>query len=315
MVTEDDYKINNLNSENRRLSSLNSNLKIALIAVSVIIIGVVIAFILVQNRSKKEIGFLNNEKENLTTLVHYRDSVINDYLGTLNEIEGNIKQIAKNENVLNIDANTEMTGSKKEQLVNGIKTLDFLIQKNKKLIADLNSKLYKSGLRITQFENRLTQLQSEIEERDKAMAELRNNLSTRETMISQLNQKVDTMSKDLNEQKNQLSTQDQELNTGYIVLGTSKQLKNKGVIAAEGGILGLGSTELLQTNLPENVFEAVDIRQVTSINVDAKKAEFITSHPKNSYMMVKKNNKVQTVEITDPTRFWKYSRYAVLETK
>ena len=106
------------------------------------------------------------------------------------------------------------------------------------------------------------------------------------------------------------------MNKAYMTSGTYKDLKEKGVLSKEGGFLGLGRKELLNGNLTENQFTRIDITEMKSIPVNSKDAKLITEHPKSSYEMIRdNNNKIASIEITDPVQFWKISKYAVVEVK
>jgi uncharacterized coiled-coil protein SlyX len=237
-------------------------------------------------------------------------------MASLNQIEDNINTIVKNENIINLELkNKEFSKDKKNKIIEGIKVLDYLIDKNKKQISELNARLYHSGLKISQFDKKLAELNTLVEEKDKNISELKQSLSSKDIVIAELNQKVDTMNEAIKQQKLFIDNQTDQMNKAYLIAGTYKQLKTKGVITSSGGFLGIGQSQVINSNIPENSFKPVDIRETKSISVSAKKAEFITRHPQDSYQLIKKNNKIQSIEITNPDKFWKYTKYAVLETK
>jgi uncharacterized coiled-coil protein SlyX len=300
----------------RRNSSMNGTLRILLVTGGIIIVLIVAAFLMYHRNAKMNINMLKTENLNLSDVLHNRDSVINDYMASLNQIEDNINTIVKNENIINLELkNKEFSKDKKNKIIEGIKVLDYLIDKNKKQISELNARLYHSGLKISQFEKKLAELNTLVEEKDKNISELKQSLSSKDIVIAGLNQKVDTMNEAIKQQKLFIDNQTDQMNKAYLIAGTYKQLKTKGVITTSGGFLGIGQSQVINSNIPENSFKPVDIRETKSISVSAKKAEFITRHPKDSYQLIKKNNKIQSIEITNPDKFWKYTKYAVLETK
>ncbi|MEZ4825231.1 MAG: hypothetical protein R3C61_02895 [Bacteroidia bacterium] len=61
-------------------------------------------------------------------------------------------------------------------------------------------------------------------------------------------------------------------------------------------------------------FTAIDITKVSSIPFDSKKAELLTSHPSDSYVFNQENKKITSLEITNPEKFWKASKYLVVVT-
>ena len=48
---------------------------------------------------------------------------------------------------------------------------------------------------------------------------------------------------------------------------------------------------------------------------EAKKAELISPHPADSYQVVSNDSIVEYIQITQPEKFWKKTRYAVVETR
>ena len=112
-----------------------------------------------------------------------------------------------------------------------------------------------------------------------------------------------------------ISTQTVELNKAFYICGTFKELKAKGLLTKEGGFIGLGKTESLTGNFPDNSFIRIDITKTKSIFVNSKGAKLISEHPAGSYEFIRnKDKKIESLEIKDPTLFWKVSKYAVVET-
>ena len=60
-------------------------------------------------------------------------------------------------------------------------------------------------------------------------------------------------------------------------------------------------------------FTKVDISTTNSINIGAKKAKIITTHPSSSYKLVGEKP-VERIDILNPTEFWSSSKYLVIIT-
>jgi hypothetical protein len=114
--------------------------------------------------------------------------------------------------------------------------------------------------------------------------------------------------------KSQLADmQRNELNTAWYAVGTSKELRNNGVLTKEGGVIGLGGVNKLNTSdLAKGYFTRIDITSTTSIPVAAKKAKLATTHPEGSYRF---ENGATKLVITDPAAFWSISKYLVVEVE
>ena len=68
-----------------------------------------------------------------------RDEQINDYFNTMNEVEANLEEIKKHEGIITTQLSGEGS-NQKDNIVSSINALNDLIQKNKKLVADLDKK-------------------------------------------------------------------------------------------------------------------------------------------------------------------------------
>ena len=110
-----------------------------------------------------------------------------------------------------------------------------------------------------------------------------------------------------------ISMQTYEINKAYVASGTYKELKAKGLLFKDGGFLGLGKKELLQSDFADSSFTQVNITELKAIPVNSKVAKLITEHPSSSYEMIRDSNKkISSIEIKDPEQFWKISKYAVV---
>ena len=77
-----------------------------------------------------------------------------------------------------------------------------------------------------------------------------------------------------------------EANKAYYIVGKYDRLKEEGVLAKEGGFLGMGRRQILNGDLPTQLFKQIDITTTTTIQVDMKDALIVSSHPESSYEMV-----------------------------
>jgi hypothetical protein len=83
----------------------------------------------------------------------------------------------------------------------------------------------------------------------------------------------------------------------------------------EGGFLGMGKDKVLEGDLNPESFTKIDITKLNIISINSKEAKLITNHPPDSYKLNKDiKGFVKTLEITNPNRFWKSSKYLVIVT-
>ena len=71
--------------------------------------------------------------------------------------------------------------------------------------------------------------------------------------------------------------------------------------------------EVVTEGYQSDYFTQIDLRKVTSIPLYEKKAELKTKHPKSSYKLVKGEDKMLTLEITNPREFWSLSKILVIQ--
>ena len=123
-------------------------------------------------------------------------------------------------------------------------------------------------------------------------------------MVTDLHSNVENLSKTSAAQQAELERQDAALNTVRYCIGTSRDLKDMNIIR---------NGEVVTDGYQSDYFTQIDLRRVTSIPVYAKKAELKTKHPKSSYRFVKGEDKMLTLEITNPQEFWSLSKILVVQ--
>jgi hypothetical protein len=117
------------------------------------------------------------------------------------------------------------------------------------------------------------------------------------------------------DKEQQANMQLNEMNTAYYCVGTQKELRDNNVLTKEGGVIGIGGVNKLNTaSLNKDYFKQIDITKVTVIPVDAKKATVVTPHPAGSYELVG-TDRVENLTIKDTAAFWSLSKYLVIEAE
>ena len=113
-----------------------------------------------------------------------------------------------------------------------------------------------------------------------------------------------------------IDEQNDQINKGYYIIGTDDELEEKSIITEKGGILGLGSTTVVSSDLNNDDFNATNISQTPVINIEQNldDIEIISAHSPASYQLVSENEHTTKLEIKDPHEFWKM-RYLVIITK
>ncbi len=268
-----------------------------------------------QRDHNTQVALLESQKLQFTDQLTQRDSMINDWLITFDEIEKNLNAIKQRENILNVKASEgELSKTKKDQVLEDIRYINSLIEENNKKIARLNAQLKKSGTTITGLQTRIAELEASMRQYESEITQLKSILVTKDSEIEQLNTRVYALKDTLNMKDETISQQTSELNKAFLATGTFRDLKAKGLLLKEGGFLGIGRKESLAADFPDSLFKTIDVTRTKTIPVNSKNARLITEHPTGSYEMIRENEKsIAYIEIKNPGEFWKISKYAVVE--
>jgi len=262
---------------------------------------------------KADIAKLQNEKEALLQASTYKDSTINSYMGSMNEIENNLATIEELQSkVAQQSKGGELSASQVDRINENIRSINDLMKENKDKVAALSKKLKSSNTKVAGLEKMLANLQSQIEEKDKQLADLNVKVTDLNTTVDQLNTNVTTLTADNTDKQKMIEDQTTRLHTAYYTTGTAKELETKKVITKEGGFLGLGKSKKMTPNVNNTAFTNIDITKTSTIPLQAKDAVVLTSHPSDSYTIEHKGKEVSQLVITNPDKFWEASKYLVV---
>jgi len=289
----------------------------AIISLLLLVIGGFIVNSMYTNEQKRHLAVVENQKHSYTQLLTSRDSVINEWMLTFDEIEKNLATVKEKENIISMKASDkEFSKDKKQQILKDIEYVNTLLDQNKKKIASLTAQLNQSGGTIKGLQVKIAELEATMKQRETEIADLKTVLTQKDFEIGQLNTKMTDAQAAIVQKDDKISKQTAELQKGYVTYGTYKALKARGLVSKTGGFLGIGRKEQLHQDFSDSLFKQVDITEVKSIPVNSKGAKLITDHPTSSYEMIRdKDNKIASIEIKNPEEFWKISKYAVVEIK
>jgi hypothetical protein len=289
----------------------------AIIALILLVVAGFIVNSMYTNEQKKNAAIVENQKHSFTQLLTSRDSVINEWMLTFDEIEKNLATVKEKENIITMkSSDKEFSKDKKQQILKDIEYVNALLDQNKKKIASLTAQLSKSGGTIKGLQAKIDELEATMKQRETEIADLKTNLTKKDFEITELNTKMSDAQVAIAQKDDKITKQTAEMNKAYVTYGTYKSLKARGLVSKEGGFLGIGKKEQLHQDFSDSLFKQVDITEIKSIPVNSKGAKLITDHPTSSYTLVRdKDNKIASIEIKNPDEFWKISKYAVVEIK
>ena len=275
----------------------------------------VLVYALYKRDHNNQLALMEQQKNAFTSQLNARDSTINDWLMTFDQIEKDLNTIKQKENIITMkSSDTEFTKDRKDQIIEDIKYINTLLDANKKRIASLSAQLKSSGTTIKGLQARVETLETSLRQYETEIAELKQTLVTKDFEITQLNTQVVALQDTISVKVKKIDNQINRLNTGFLASGTYRDLKDKGLVIKEGGFLGIGRREFLTQNFSDTLFSRVDVTQLKTIPVNSKDVKLITDHPANSYDLIREgDNRIAYIEIKDPDLFWKISKYAVVE--
>ncbi|MCX6247494.1 MAG: hypothetical protein NTW10_07160 [Bacteroidetes bacterium] len=262
--------------------------------------------------AKKEAEAMKAQNDSIMAQSMQKDEAINEFIATVNEIQGTLDTIKMKQNIINLSTNKngELKLSAKDQIKSDITSIYMLMEKNKKELSDLTRKMKASNMKVTELQKLVDRLQKDISDRNAEIETLRDKLAKLNIVIETANLRADTLtnvvknqSSKLTQQQQTLAQQEAALNTAYYIVGTSKDLKKNGII---------GKGDKLLSDFNKALFTKVDIRKLTEVSILSKKAKVISNHPTSSYKLVGDKKIIQSLQITDYAAFWSNVRYLVI---
>ena len=241
---------------------------------------------------------------------------IDQLLADLNDISAGMQSIREAEHILAIESQSDTKESKSKSqitaLKNDMQALSDAIKGYKEKITALEKNNKRQS---SEFKKLIAGLKEELAVRDQKMNEISQTLAAKEKelniksqQIEELNQNVSNLQEESTSQKETISQQDKSLHTVYYLLGTRKSLKEANVISRQG----IFCPPIVSSQAQNAKFVDSDMRELTSIPLNTKKAKILSIHPRDSYTIETGADEMQTLKINQPEAFWKQTRYLVI---
>jgi hypothetical protein len=262
---------------------------------------------------KSQVERLQEEKKAMAYQTAYKDSTIESFMTTINEIEQNLQAIEVKQNIIKRNTNDgELKTNNKARINASIQAINELMDENRAKIEKLNRQVKTSKVKLAQFDRMIGNLNDQLAVKNSEVEDLNQQVLALNNEVQTLHVTVDTLKRESEEKTVVIETQTAELHKAFYTTGTSRELRDKQVITKEGGFLGLGKDEDLKTDFNSAAFTPVDITKVATIELDGKDAKLVTTHPSDSYKIERTDKEVKDLVITDPNKFWSASKYLVV---
>lgn len=262
--------------------------------------------------SKQDNDQLQATNDSLRSQLASRDNEMDSVLSLFNMIQEGFSQInqAQNRVTLSRTGSGEARQAAREQIQSDMQFIVTTMKENQQRIADLQARMKKSNLQSTELQKAIEGMQSELEMKNKQLEELQTELAQRNIVIEGMDKSINELNANVenlvtqNEAKAKVvAEQDKDLHTAWFAIGTRSELKEKRILI---------DGEVLTGNYEKDYFTKVDIRSLNTIALMSKKGELLTNHPAGSYELVKGADKMLTLKINNPTKFWSVSKYLVI---
>jgi hypothetical protein len=242
-----------------------------------------------------------------------KDSVISNYVSALGEIQDNLDSLKQKEKILTVGGGEK--GKSKESIIADIRSIDNAIIENNKKINQLQSHIRKMQAQDAGFKKTIARLNREIAKKDSEITYYQSLLNRSNDSIVAITRRFNDTITEIRTQRARYNELNTAYNTVYYTVGTMKQLKDKGIISKSGGLLGIGRTSSLNTNVNNSAFTKGDMTKISTIDLNGRLSKMVTTHPGSSYKINALDKKHDQLEITDQKAFWSESKYLVVMVK
>lgn len=262
---------------------------------------------------------LETENVKLSTQLATAQDSKDSLIFMMNDIYSGIEQINEQEELLyNIRGNGDQA-MQRQTIIENLARIQQELKNKQEMLDKYSSQLNDGNDRNNMLRNQVKSLQNKLANSESRVSELRKqveslqaengvlrqDLATSQEQVRTVTTANDSLTNETVRQSTELKKNEVDMNKVYYALGTKKELKNN-------QILGKGN-KVLQGNYNQNYFTQADKRSLKYINCKNKKAEVLSNQPADSYRFEVDANKIKTLVITNPDRFWNASRYLVIK--
>ena len=237
------------------------------------------------------------------------DSIVNLYALYIQKIKDNINEINKQELIINNKKNNpDFIEKDTTDIIKSIKILSKKLQENESMILALNNAVKLEKDKNSQFSSQVTDLREEIAQSNREVYYLKEELNS-------MNASFEAIFKKYNLQNKKISDLNQKLNEVAYVIGSKSELLDNGVLTKSGGLIGIGKTRKLNSDLNTDYFTYVSKYEFQNIPLRYKTVRLMTAHPASSYRLSTSNEIIDSLIIINQDDFWRNSKFLVVEVK
>ncbi|MBO4370641.1 MAG: hypothetical protein J5808_04670 [Paludibacteraceae bacterium] len=251
------------------------------------------------------------ERDSIQSIQQQQLNEIEEYATLIDEVNAGFDSIRLAQELLSFESFTDETTQidQHRRIQEGFTMVSRLLEENTERIAELEQKLQNAQWQSSRLRNMVADLQKQLEAKNLELVDLQAQIQRRDIIIdslyvvneTQLQQNAELQVK-YEEQVQTVAEQDSLMHEAYVLVANKKDLKNYNI-----------DVKKMQAAFRSKVFTSVDVRELSSVPVNSKRAKVLTKHPSTSYQLVKGSDKMYTLKITNPIDFWSTSKYLIIQ--
>ncbi len=191
----------------------------------------------------------------------------------------------------------------REQIKQDLKRFQQTLKEQRERIAQLEQKLNASTSEGKKMKAIINSLTAELADKEAQIASLEDEINDKNLTIMDLGKRLGNMTRRnaaqeqvITSQTQMLQKQDDQINEGFVKIGTKDELKNAGLLTKKF----LTRTKLNAAEIDKNQFRSIDIRNVTSLDINSgSEPKIWTQIPSDSYILEKKSKGKWLLNIID----------------
>lgn len=252
--------------------------------------------------------------DSLQHIIDGRDAELNDLMGIVSDVQEGIRCINEAEQRVTVAEGNAERANQREIIRENMQYIQDAMAQNRQTISKLQEKLKASSIHSDKLQKTIAQLQAQIEQQGARLQELEASLAEKNIVIASQGVQIDSLTNDVQNltaesaaKQQTLDQQDKDLHKAWFVFGTKTELKTQKILK-DGEVLRDGSFN-------QDYFTEIDIRYDKVVRFYSKSAKILTSHPADSYQLVRDAQKQYELHIVNPDKFWSVSKYLVVLVK
>lgn len=267
---------------------------------------------------EKRISELIQERDSIAENARQNDAEHQELMSYITGIESALDSISQEEKMLTMKPGIGEKPLTRMEIRERVRNFGKLLQRQREYIKILEDSLRNSRSGAAHLLSTISTLRQQLDAKDKELAKLQSALRNERATVSQLQETVSSLSEEFDKLEDQntelqkaMLIQNEVVNTGYVLVDNKKKLEQLGILSG-GGFLKKKSIDY--SAFKESVFQSIDMRTFSGMDIIGKKVKLLTPAPPKSYRLEKIEKNKWKLIIVSPADFWSVSTFMVIQT-